>query len=370
MALNILTNFTVDCPGWMGLLVSAFSLATIYERDLRRKDQSLVSAPPKLLKKVQSARRILIVGAGDVGRTLALNLEAGGEYKVVGFVDDEQESSFVADDWKLLGRRKDTAQLVQQHNIDEVVIAYSPTWQQVLIDELAAQCPDVGLQIVPSSYESLMRVGGVRNCDDIALVRLTLNGGWFKELVKRSFDIFAALMGLLLFSPFFLVTATLVKLFSPGPVIFAQERIGRYGKPFTLYKIRTMIHDAEAQTGPTLSQGDDDPRLTRIGRWFKILRLDEIPQLWNVLKGEMSLVGPRPERSFFVDRYTHMVPSYRKRHLVRPGITGLAQVCGGYHTDARDKLRFDLIYVSHHSLGLDLMILLRTVLIIFRPKGW
>jgi exopolysaccharide biosynthesis polyprenyl glycosylphosphotransferase len=260
--------------------------------------------------------------------------------------------------------------LVQQHNIGEVVIAYSPTWQQVLIDELAANCPDVGLQIVPSSYESLMRVGGVRNCDDIALVRLTLNGGWLKELVKRSFDIFAALMGLLLFSPFFLVTATLVKLFSPGPVIFAQERIGRYGKPFTLYKIRTMIHNAEAQTGPTLSQGDDDPRLTRIGRWFKILRLDEIPQLWNVLKGEMSLVGPRPERSFFVDRYTHMVPSYRKRHLVRPGITGLAQVCGGYHTDARDKLRFDLIYVSHHSLGLDLMILLRTVLIIFRPKGW
>ena len=129
-----------------------------------------------------------------------------------------------------------------------------------------------------------------------------------------------------------------------------------------------MVADAEASSGPVLANGTKDLRLTPLGKWLRLFRFDELPQLWNVLRGEMSLVGPRPERPVFVDKFLESVPAYAQRHLVRPGITGLAQVCGGYHTDARDKLRFDLIYVSHRSVWLDLSILLRTVLVVVLPN--
>jgi exopolysaccharide biosynthesis polyprenyl glycosylphosphotransferase len=189
-----------------------------------------------------------------------------------------------------------------------------------------------------------------------------------QERVKRAFDFAASLLGLILLAPVLALVAIMVKMSSPGPVIFTQERIGRYGKPFQILKIRTMVEDAEAATGPVLAQGEVDPRLTKIGRFLRSCRLDEIPQLWNVLKGEMSLVGPRPERPHFVRKFVDRTPAYAKRHEVRPGITGLAQVSGGYHTDARDKLRFDLIYVSHQSLWLDLEILARTVKVCVVPR--
>jgi lipopolysaccharide/colanic/teichoic acid biosynthesis glycosyltransferase len=151
--------------------------------------------------------------------------------------------------------------------------------------------------------------------------------------------------------------------------MFKQERIGLYGTPFWIYKFRTMHEDAEAVTGPVLSEGICDARLTKVGRWLRLLRVDEIPQLWNVLRDEMSLVGPRPERTCFVREFEQSIPTYSRRHQVRPGITGLAQVCGGYHTGAGDKLRFDLIYIAHQSVWYDLAILLRTVLVVIFPRS-
>ena len=176
-----------------------------------------------------------------------------------------------------------------------------------------------------------------------------------------------ALLGLLCLWPLLALVALLVKRTSPGPIIFAQERIGHHGKPFILFKFRTMRQDAELSTGPVLSPGDADCRLTPVGRALRRFRIDELPQLWNVLRGDMSLVGPRPERPYFVQQFEQIVPTYSHRHLARPGITGLAQVCGDYHTDARDKLRFDLIYVSHQSLWLDISILMRTVMVVLFP---
>ena len=129
-----------------------------------------------------------------------------------------------------------------------------------------------------------------------------------------------------------------------------------------------MVTDAETGTGPILARGTLDNRLTSIGKWIRLTRFDEVPQLWNVFRGEMSLVGPRPERPVFVDEFLLQTPAYAQRHQVRPGITGLAQICGGYHTDARDKLRFDLIYVSNYSLWLDLSILIRTILVVVLPN--
>ncbi|MBI3909882.1 MAG: sugar transferase [Armatimonadetes bacterium] len=311
--------------------------------------------------------RALIVGAGTVGQMLARSLEADGRYHVVGFVDDQLEGEDDGE-WQVLGGKEQTFAVIQKYSIDEVFLAYAPTWQQRLAEDLTVYHPEVRVRVVPSAYEALMRLNNIENLGDIAVVQLSDEMPLIRELVKRAVDITAALGGLVLLSPVMLVVAVLVKLTSSrGPVIFAQERVGRYGVPFVLYKFRTMVHNAEASTGPVLSSGGNDSRLTSVGRWLRRTRLDELPQLWNVLRGEMSLVGPRPERPCFVREFERIIQAYSRRHLVRPGLTGLAQVCAGYHTDPRDKLRFDLIYLSHQSFWLDVVILLRTILVVCRP---
>lgn len=316
-------------------------------------------------------QRVLVVGAGSVGRTLARGLSASGKYFIVGFVDDgseESNHSQMRGDWRILGKRHETPELVKKHQVDEVVLAYAPTWQQQLAEELAANYPDVTLRVVPSPYDALMRTYDVECYSDIALIRLAFGTRGFHEITKRLFDLAMAVLGLVFLSPILLAAALLIRLTSPGGVIFAQKRIGRFGKEFTLYKFRTMVPNAEAKTGPVLAKGTLDSRLTPIGKWLRRFRIDELPQLWNILKGEMSLVGPRPERPHFVQQFLKKTPTYAQRHQVRPGITGLAQICGGYHTDARDKLRFDLIYVSHYSVWLDVTLLLRTLFVVVDSK--
>ena len=310
--------------------------------------------------------RVLVVGAGAVGCTLARNLVADGRYEVVGFVDDDLDEIFESE-FPLLGSRSTILGLIQQYRIDEVVLAYAPTWQQHLAEELTVCHPQVCVRIVPSPFEALLRVQDVESFGDIALVRLVTRTNAFRDVVKRGFDVVCAAVGLTVLSPVIAIVALVVKFTSRGPIVFAQERTGRFGIPFVLFKFRTMVTDAETSTGPVLAKGGNDDRLTPAGRWLRACRVDEIPQLWNVLIGDMSLVGPRPERPFFVKQFELQSPAYAQRHQVRPGITGLAQVCGGYHTDARDKLRFDLIYVSHYGLWLDISILCRTVLVVLKP---
>jgi len=312
--------------------------------------------------------RALIIGAGAVGRELARSLEARGNYQVAGFIDDELDPGEQGE-WSVLGGRDATADIVRQYRIDEVFLAYAPSWQQRLVEDLIQRHPEVCVRVVPSPYEALMRFDRIESLGDVVLVRLTDEFSRPWDPCKRMADFTAALVGGLVLSPLMLLFAVLIRASSKGPVIYRQERIGYLGRPFTVYKFRTMVQDAEAACGPVLSPGDHDERLTPIGRFLKKTRMDELPQLWNVLRGEMSVVGPRPERPFFVRQFEQMRPLYVKRHQVRPGITGLAQVCGGYHTDARDKLRFDLIYVSQRSLWLDLWILLKTAAVVTRPDN-
>src|SRR5215468_5662704 len=186
--------------------------------------------------------------------------------------------------------------------------------------------------------------------------------------LKSGFDLVVACALIALALPLMLLVALAIKWDSQGPIFYRQERVGLGGRRFQVLKFRSMRQDAEANGQPVWAEVDDH-RITRVGRFIRWARIDELPQLFNVLRGEMSMVGPRPERPFFVERFESMVPSYGKRHQVKPGITGLAQVCGSYHTDARDKLRFDLIYVSHRSVWLDVKILLRTILVIVFPKA-
>ncbi|HEX5323959.1 MAG TPA: sugar transferase [Capsulimonadaceae bacterium] len=312
------------------------------------------------------AIRALVVGAGSIGRTLAANLESSGRYHVVGFVDDHLDLPG-RDKGDILGGREAVSAIVQQYGIEEIFIAYAPSWQQRLAERLSLEYPDVGVRVVPTAYESMMRLAAVESYGDIAVVRLTAGIKRAQEAGKRLFDILVAAVGLTLLFPISFITAVLIKLTSRGPVLFTQERTGRFGKPFRMYKFRTMSHNAEAATGPVLSSGKSDPRLTSLGKWLRMVRVDEIPQLWNVLCGHMSMVGPRPERPCFTEQYDKTIPAYSRRHTVRPGITGLAQICGGYHTDARDKLRFDLIYISHQSVWLDITLLVRTILVVVLP---
>ncbi|MGB9858615.1 MAG: exopolysaccharide biosynthesis polyprenyl glycosylphosphotransferase [Moorellaceae bacterium] len=190
-------------------------------------------------------------------------------------------------------------------------------------------------------------------------------GGW-----KRLLDIALALLLSVPALPVILLATLAIKLESPdGPVFYIQERVGQGGKIFRLVKLRTMVPDAEKDTGPVLAT-QNDPRLTRVGRFLRATRIDELPQLWNVLKGDMSFVGPRPERPFFVEQLEKEIPGYRLRHYLPPGITGLAQVEGKYSTPPEDKLRYDLMYGKTASPLVDLRILLRTLsVLMLRDKA-
>ena len=196
--------------------------------------------------------------------------------------------------------------------------------------------------------------------DDIPMQRVTrmlLTAE--QRVLKRILDIAVAVTALIILSPVILITAVMIKLDSKGPVLYSQERVGLYGKTFFVHKFRSMKQDAEAKCGPVLA-AEGDPRITKFGRFMRATRHDELPQLFNVLKGEMSIVGPRPERPFFVKQFIAQKPEYDYRHNVKPGITGLAQIAGKYNTSAYDKLIYDLLYIQDVSVKTDLMIMLQT----------
>ena len=196
--------------------------------------------------------------------------------------------------------------------------------------------------------------------DDIPMQRVTrmlLTAE--QRVLKRILDIAVAVTALIILSPVILITAVMIKLDSKGPVLYSQERVGLYGKTFFVHKFRSMKQDAEAKCGPVLA-AEGDPRITKFGRFMRATRLDELPQLFNVLQGEMSIVGPRPERPFFVKQFIAQKPEYDYRHNVKPGITGLAQIAGKYNTSAYDKLIYDLLYIQDVSVKTDLMIMLQT----------
>jgi exopolysaccharide biosynthesis polyprenyl glycosylphosphotransferase len=190
-------------------------------------------------------------------------------------------------------------------------------------------------------------------------------------MMKRSGDFILAALMLLILSPLLLVTAVLIKIDSRGPVIFSQERVGQNGQRFWINKFRSMVVDAEKKTGPVWAREDDD-RITRVGQVIRKLRIDEIPQLWNVLKGEMSFVGPRPERAHFIEQLVEQIPYYSYRLSVKPGVTGWAQVCYGYGStidDAVEKLNYDLFYIKNLTFLFDVLIVFRTVKTVLFGKG-
>jgi exopolysaccharide biosynthesis polyprenyl glycosylphosphotransferase len=190
-------------------------------------------------------------------------------------------------------------------------------------------------------------------------------------LIKRTIDLGVSAIGLLVSAPISMLTAVAIKLDSPGPILYRQERLGRNEEPFTIYKFRSMLEEAEADVGPVWAV-KDDPRITRVGKIIRKLRIDEIPQMINVLKGQMSLVGPRPERPFFVQTLNKQIPYYSLRHSIKPGITGWAQICymyGDSEKDAIEKLQYDLYYIKNMSALFDLQIIFESLKVILLGRG-
>lgn len=217
-----------------------------------------------------------------------------------------------------------------------------------------------------TDFGNILRVNNrIMNIDDESLIAISkFEISPENDTIKRLVDIFISLIMLIITSPIMLITAILIKLTSKGPIFYRQVRVTKGQKEFEILKFRSMRIDAEELSGPVLAQAED-PRVTKVGKYLRSLRIDELPQLFNVLKGDMSLIGPRPERPYFVDQFKEQNPYYYLRHTVRAGITGYAQVYGKYSTDFNSKLKFDLLYIKDYSLMMDIQILFQTVKILF-----
>jgi exopolysaccharide biosynthesis polyprenyl glycosylphosphotransferase len=321
-------------------------------------------------------RNTLILGCNDSARILAdkISKYPALGYKVIGFVrlDKNQEMSS-QDAAGVLGYMKNLASLVEKYDIEEVILSLGKASTKRVI-EIIGQCEElpVHIKIEPDLYNIVLGQARTHQIYGFPLIEIhpQLMPPWEKK-IKRLIDIFFSFLGLAIMSPVLLLFAILIKIESRGPIFFKQKRVGQSGRIFTVYKFRSMIQDAERYTGPVWA-GKKDPRVTRIGRFIRKVRIDEFPQLLNVLNGDMSLVGPRPERPYFVDKLKREFPFYTRRLQVKPGVTGWAQVKGKYDTsieNVKEKLDYDLYYIDNISLRLDFRIMFYTVYVMLRFKG-
>jgi exopolysaccharide biosynthesis polyprenyl glycosylphosphotransferase len=320
--------------------------------------------------------RVLIIGTNGMTRQVLEQLEMNPRVgkNVIGILSErDTDDDFVETEkgrYPILGTRTDAADLAQALAIDEIIITPEKTWQDELVDDLSRlgrQAPQ--LSAIPSTYEIL--IGRVKhvNINDIPMINVSCPiNDRVNRFAKRAVDFLGGVVLGIFTLPIMLPVALAIRFSSKGPALFTQERMGREGQIFKLVKFRTMIQNAEELTGPTLAE-ENDPRVTSLGRLLRKTRIDELPQIWNVLRGEMSLVGPRPERPELVEAIEQEVTGYHERFKVKPGITGLAQTSGHYHTTAENKLRYDLAYIQNYSLFLDLVILLKTVQVVLTRKG-
>lgn len=330
----------------------------------------------KLLKNRVIGFNTLLVGNNQ--KALGLYLELENEkysqgYNFKGFVSINHELSTVLSSYlPRLGQYEMIKEIIMQNKIEEVILAVESS-EHHLINNIIGDLEDTGagIKIIPDMYDILTGTVKMNYIFGTALIEVTqdIMPLWQKNL-KRIIDIVSSILILTLGSPFYLILMLLVKSTSKGPVFYAQERIGHNGLPFKIYKFRTM-HVGSEKNGPQLSS-KSDPRITKIGRFLRKFRLDEFPQFWNVLIGDMSLVGPRPERQYFIDRIMAIAPHYTHLLKVKPGITSWGQIKFGYAENVAqmvERMKFDILYVENMSLAMDLKILFYTILIILQGRG-
>jgi len=341
-----------------------------------------------MIQRAAFAHKVIIVGSGWAGQTIAaaIHQHANVHYQILGFVDDDpaKRGKVIAGGGKnstptfehpVLGASRDLLRLVQEQSVPEIILAVSQDISTPLFQAILA-CKEQGIQItlMPVLFEQLTGMVPIEHIGDNWNVALPLDsaeaGGWY-PIAKRIFDIIGATIGLCVFFILLPFIALTIHLDSPGPIFYTQKRAGKGGKVFRLIKLRTMIPDAEANGGAQHAQRND-PRITRSGKILRKMRLDEMPQLINVLKGDMSAVGPRPERPALLTEMDQVIPFHRLRNAVKPGMAGWAVLNYDYVDsleDAKIRLQYDLYYIKHQSLWLDFMILSRMFEQVFALKG-
>lgn len=301
------------------------------------------------------------------------NQEKSSGNKFVGFVHVNGASDFMLEQYlPHLGHYKDIKQVIQEHRIEEVIIAIDPEEHRSVFNIITElQGTGLVIKIIPDMHDILLGTVKMTSIFHAPLIHIypDLMPAWQQSL-KRIIDITASVFALILLLPVYLLTAAIIKLTSRGPVFYSHERIGLHGKPFTMHKFRSMYQDAETN-GPQLSS-ENDPRITKFGRFMRQVRLDETPQFWNVLIGNMSLVGYRPERQHYIDQIIQKAPHYRLLFKIKPGITSWGQVKFGYAENVDEmieRLKYDILYLENMSLATDFKIMIYTVLIVMLGRG-
>jgi Undecaprenyl-phosphate glucose phosphotransferase len=341
-----------------GLIISRSSLRTIL-RYLRKKGLNL--------------RFVLIVGAGELGQKILRSIIRHPElgFRVTGFLTRREEKlATEVSGAPILGLYEDIKKVLAAHHIDQIILAL-PLEEHYRLKTIMEEIDNemVNIQIVPDFFEYVSLRGGVEELDNIPIINLRDSPlyGW-NRIFKRCFDILFSFIILTIFSPLLIIIIILITLTSPGPVFYRQERMGLDGKLFTMLKFRTMREDAEKNTGPVWAK-KEDKRRTKLGAFLRKISLDELPQFINVLKGKMSIVGPRPERPFFIQQFKERVPRYMLRHKMKAGITGWAQVNGWRgNTSIEKRIEYDIFYIENWSLGFDVKIMWLTLWKGFRSK--
>lgn len=330
-----------------------------------------------ILNKGMFNHRIIILGssklAKDIYEKITSTIDCG--YTVCAVIPDDpdKEAERLPENLVVHQRDKTLWEISETYNINKIIVALKEKRGQFPTQELI-QCRTEGIDVISGSsfYELLTGKVLVREIEPSWLIfSKGFQKSWFKAGMKRIQDIILSSILLILLSPLLIVVAILIKMDSKGPVLFAQDRVGSGKKEYMMHKFRSMVQDAEKLTGPVWA-GDNDNRITRVGRVIRKYRIDELPQLWEVLMGSMSLVGPRPERKYFTDQLEKEIPFYTQRFNVKPGVTGWAQICYDYGAtveDAVEKLNYDLFYIKNMSFTLDVVILLKTVKTVLFGKG-
>ena len=316
----------------------------------------------------------IIVGDGEKALKIYNDLqneEITSGSKIIGYINKNgKKNDFFS--LQYLGTTNQLTEIISQYKIEEIIIALEQEEENEMFDIICLAGQDVEIKIPADRKDILM--GNVKSNAIFNTPLITVTQGLmapWQQILKRIFDIVISLIAIIILSPVYLITSIIVYSTSKGPIFYKQERIGYKGKPFHMHKFRSMYTNAE-NNGPMLSSGDKDPRITPFGRFMRKVRLDEIPQFYNVLKGTMSIVGPRPERQFFIDQIVKKAPEYRLLHRIKPGITSWGQVKYGYAESVDEmveRLKYDLIYLENPSLSTDIKILFYTAVIILQGRG-